>query len=141
MPRDGERQDELRGVSRELQLVHRSLMEISRERYELANGPLRSKGQLLELVLHDEAFAWLRSLSRLIVEIDELLVRDPIPTEADASAMGARVTAFISPSEDRDAFGSRYTSLLASEPHVTMAHVGLRDALSKLGSTPAADRR
>jgi redox-sensitive bicupin YhaK (pirin superfamily) len=119
-------------LSRALQEVHRSLIETARDRYELAGGPVRSRGELLDLLLHHETFAWLRPLSGLIVQIDELAARDPVPTSAETEAMGTLVQAFISSSDDPGAFGSRYVRLLASEPHVAMSHVSLREALSGL---------
>src|SRR5919106_5017617 len=131
----------LRALSRALQDVHRGLMDVSRDRYELANGPVPSRGELLQLLLHDEAFAWLGPLSGLIVEIDELAARYPAPTEEDTAAMGALVQALISFSDDPDAFGSRYVALLAAEPHVAMNHVGLRAALGVLPEPQAGGRR
>jgi hypothetical protein len=128
---------QLRTLSRALQDVHRSLMETARERYEFASGPVRSRGELLDLLLHEETFAWLGPLSGLIVEIDELAARDPAPTPAETAAMGTLVQAFTSSSDNPDAFGSRYVALLASEPRVAMSHVGLRDAL---GATRTASR-
>lgn len=127
-----ERRAGLRALSLELQGLHRELMGISRDRYEHANGPVASRAEVFELLLHDETFAWLRSLSGLIVEIDELAAGDGAVTEAEARAMVARVRALISPSGDPDAFGTRYIALLASEPRVAMSHVGLRGALGEL---------
>jgi hypothetical protein len=134
---EGERGAQLRTLSRALQDVHRGLIDVSRDRYELANGPVRSKGELLQLLLHDETFGWLGPLSGLIVEIHELVARDPSPTEAEAAAMGAVIQAFTSSSDDPDAFGSRYVALLASDPRVAMSHIGLRDALGGLAELRA----
>jgi hypothetical protein len=142
---------QLRTLSGALQEVHRSLMETAQYQYELASGPVRSRGELLDLLLHDEAFAWLRPLSGLIVEIDELAARDPAPTPTETAAMGTLVQAFTSSSDDPDAFGSRYVGLLTSEPRVAMSHVGLRDALAgfrarqraggRLNGSPEASHR
>jgi hypothetical protein len=123
---------QLRALSSALRDVHRGLLEVSRERYELANPPVRTRGELLQLLLHDETFAWLRQLSELIVEIDELAARDPAPTEAETVTMGALIRAFTSSADDPDAFGTRYVALLSSEPRVAMSHIGLRDALGAL---------
>jgi hypothetical protein len=135
---EGDHEAQLRTLSRALQDVHRGLVEVSRERYEVANGPVRSKGELLQLLLHDATFAWLGLLSRLIVEIDELAVRDPAPTPVETAAMGTRVQAFTSSSDDPEAFGSRYVALLASKPRVAMGHVGLLDALGDLHAPRAS---
>lgn len=128
---------QLRTLSRALQDVHRSLIGTARDRYELESGLALRRGELLQLLLHDETFAWLRPLSELIVEIDELAARDPAPTPAETSAMRTFVRDFISSSDNSDAFGSRYVALLASEPGVAMSHVGLRDALGERPEPPA----
>jgi hypothetical protein len=119
---------ELRALSRALRDVHRSLIDFSRERYELVNGPVRSKSALLDLVLDDEAFAWLGPLSKLIVEIDGVAARAIPPTETEKEELLRRVQTFTVSSDDPNAFGSRYIALLASEPHVAMHHGELRAA-------------
>ena len=120
---------QLRALSGALREVHRGLMEVSRARFELRNGPVRSNAEFLHLLLNDDAFEWLGPLSRLIVEIDELTVREPTPTEAETAAMRAFVKDFISSSDDGLAFGSRYVGLLASEPRVAIGHLALSAAL------------
>jgi hypothetical protein len=119
---------QLRTLSHALRDVHRSLIDFSRERYELANGPVRSKSELLDLVLDHEAFAWLGPPSKLIVEIDELAARDVPPTDAERKELLRRVETFTTTSDDPNAFGSRYIALLASEPLVAMNHGELRAA-------------
>ena len=121
---------QLRAMSCALQDVHRGLIDFSRERYELVNGVVRSRTGLLGLLLSDDAFAWLRPLSRLIVEIDELAARDVAPTEGETEEMRARVEALTASSDDPEAFGSRYIALLASEPRVAMNHGELRAAVA-----------
>jgi hypothetical protein len=122
---------QLRALSRTLRDVHRGLVEFSRERYELANGAVRDRGELLRLLLEDDAFTWLRPLSRMIVEIDELAARDAAPTANEAEEIRARAEALTTASVDSDAFGSRYVALLASEPRVAMNHGELREAVAQ----------
>ena len=55
--------------------LHKSLVDIERERFEKLNGPITS-GQFLNLLLNDENLQWLRKFSTLIVEIDEMLDLD-----------------------------------------------------------------
>ncbi len=129
---DDDRRAKLRTLSHELQDVHRALIEVSRNRHELSNGRVRSRGELLDLLLNDESFAWLGSLSRLIVGIDELAAQDPAVTEAELRAMDGRVQTLLSASDEPHAFGSRYVELLSSEPRVAMSHAGLRAALRDL---------
>lgn len=129
---------QLRALSRTLRDVHRALIDFSRERYELANGVVRSRTELLDLLLNDEAFAWLRPLSRIIVAIDELAARDVPPTAAETERMRARVQALTAASEDPNAFGSRYVALLASEPRIAMNHGDLRAAVATSDGTSKA---
>jgi hypothetical protein len=127
-----DRRTQLRALSRALRDVHRSLVEFSRDRYELANGVVRGKTALLDLLLNDETFAWLRPLSRIIVEVDELAARKVPPTVEEAEEIRARAEALTSSSDDPDAFGSRYVAVLASEPRVAMNHGELRAAVAPI---------
>jgi hypothetical protein len=94
-------------------------------------------------VLGDEAFMWLRPLSRLIADIDELAARDVAPKDVEVGEIGGRVAALVAASDDPDAFGSRYVALLASEPRVAMHHGDLRAAVEAVltpSGTSSAER-
>jgi len=49
---------------------HKILLDRERDNYEMEFGAV-SAGNFLELLLGDERFAWLRTISTLIVRIDE----------------------------------------------------------------------
>jgi hypothetical protein len=53
--------------------LHKALLERQRLWYERDHGRLEGGGQMLQLLANDPAFAWLRVLSVLIVQIDERL--------------------------------------------------------------------
>ncbi len=57
----------LQRLRRGLLRLHKVLLDGERERYEQVFGRVASSGALLQLVIHDEQFAWLRSISELIV--------------------------------------------------------------------------
>ena len=141
MSAEREREVQLRTLSRALRDVHRSLMETARDRYEFVRGHVRGRGELFDLLLHGDDFAWLGALTGLIVEIDELAARDPAPTPAETEEVGTLVRALISSSDDPDAFGSCYVALLASEPRVVMSHIDLRHALGRLPEPEQASGR
>src|ERR1051326_8105928 len=51
--------------------LHKVLLDWERIRYEKANGRIEDMMKLLNLTINDPAFAWLRGLSTLVVQIDE----------------------------------------------------------------------
>lgn len=127
-PRD--RREGLGALSSALRELHRALIEISRTGYELTNGPVSGSSELLQLVLHDEAFGWLKPLSSLIVEIDERSAEDPAPSPREVEEVLTRVETLVS--SRGGSFGVRYVALLGSEPGIAMNHFALRTALHDL---------
>lgn len=103
--------------------LHKMLLDIVRAEYEREHGPIGGPGPLLQLVTGDPAFAWLRPLSMLLVEMD-----DP---EALARAGGTRalVDAAFAPG---NVFSDRYLALAASTPGVTHAHAATMKLLDAL---------
>src|SRR5437867_11917088 len=63
-------------LRRALLQLHKALLDAQRIRYERENGRVESRGELLELVLEDSSFEWLRVLSPLIAPLDELAEAD-----------------------------------------------------------------
>ena len=62
--------------------AHKILRDAEKDRYEASHGPIANKGDYLRLVLSDEQFSWLRPISQLIVQIDEVLMaKQPQPLE------------------------------------------------------------
>src|SRR6476646_1869319 len=52
--------------------LHKALLEMERINYEKVSGQVNS-GELLQMVLNHPQFAWLRIISALVVEFDEIL--------------------------------------------------------------------
>src|SRR5437867_11852056 len=78
--------ERLRDLSAGLVRLHALLLERERRAYEERHGPLGA-WELLQLLLHDDQFAWLRSLSSLMAQIDALADTDePVPA-ADAQGL------------------------------------------------------
>ena len=85
---------------------------------------------LLQLLLHDEQFAWLRSLSRLMADIDGLVDSDE-PVAADAADVFFRQTDWLLKSGDSGAFHAKYVHALQDSPEVVMAHAEISKLLRK----------
>lgn len=111
-----------------LMRVHRSLLEAERIRYERMNGRVHGSGALLQLLIHDPWFAWLRPISELIVQIDEWLDEDqPAPGAPDlAEILLAQVRDRMRPNEEGAEFQQRYHRLLQDDPAVAVAHAEAR---------------
>jgi hypothetical protein len=75
--------ERLHDLSRRLLRLHKVLLERERHAYEQRHGSIPS-GALLGLVLDDEAFAWLRSLSALIADIDAVVDTDELVAHESA---------------------------------------------------------
>ena len=79
--------EELRRVRDRLLDLHKLLLDRERAVYEREHGRVGSPNAYLGLVLGHEQFEWLRQLSGMIVEVDELLAprSQAGPSEADAT--------------------------------------------------------
>ena len=110
----------LRELSARLLRLHSLLLDRQRRAYERRHGAVPA-GDLLNLLLHDAAFAWLRSLSGMVARIDELVdVDEPLTPEAVEAVF--RETYRLLKSEERDAFHDNYRDALQDSPEIVMAH-------------------
>ncbi len=115
----------LRDLSTRLLRLHGILLDRERRAYEERH----------DLLLHDEHFSWLRSLSTMIANIDEIAdADDPIPPE---SVRGAFREAYrLLKSGAGGAFQDKYHAALQDSPDVIMAHAAVSRVLSDSGSDP-----
>jgi hypothetical protein len=120
----------LREISRTLLPLHRALIEAARAEYDAMVAPVTGPNHLLQLLGEDEFFAWLKPITALIVDIDEMVRTDYETAEADAIAV--RVQRLFG-SED-ETFASRYVPILQRDVDVAIGHAAVRQALGKLVS-------
>ena len=101
--------------------LHKLLLDTERVAYEQVRGQV-SKGELLQLVIAHEQFAWLHQLSERIVQIDELLTADePMIAEAIAALL-INIRTLLTPNEFGDGFAAKYDAALQRNPDVVFAH-------------------
>lgn len=93
--------------------LHGALLALVRAEYERVHGVIQGSGAMLQLVLGDEAFAWLRPLSKLLVDLD-----DP-DVVRDAAAARAAVERLLGAGS---AFGDRYRTMLDAHPDLAAEH-------------------
>ena len=124
-PERAELRAALRALSKALLPLHRALIEAARDDYAFATGRTVGPAQLLQLVTDDPFFAWLKPMTALIVEIDEMARVD---FEASAARdVAARVERLFD-----GAFNERYVPLLQRDVDVAVAHAAIRRALATL---------
>ncbi|MCL4851739.1 MAG: hypothetical protein KJZ78_10195 [Bryobacteraceae bacterium] len=102
--------------------LHKSLLDSERDSYEKDIGRITSSGQLLNLVLHDPWFAWLRELSELIVLIDEGLAAEQPPVMSDAERFLSQARSLVAPDENGSGFRKNYFDAMQRDPAIVLAH-------------------
>jgi hypothetical protein len=111
----------LRDIREALLRLHRALLDWERRGHERVHGRL-SATELLQVLLHDPEFAWLRPLSECIVRIDEMLSG---AGQADEDAILVHVRALASPDADGTPYAQRYLQAIQQSPDAVLAHKDL----------------
>lgn len=119
----------LRASSKALIPLHRSLIDAARSDYSFAFGPIDHPTKLLQLLGEDPFFTWLKPLTALIVDIDELSRRDFQPEEAVAIA--DRIDRLFG-AEAEPHFAAKYVPILQKDVDVAVGHAALRKAAAGL---------
>ena len=115
--------------------LHKTLLDLEREAYERAHGRVDNSYEVLQLVMHDPWFAWLHSLSELVVQIDEMLdAKEPVK-ESEAVAVIDQARVLLTPSETGSGFQKKYFSSLQQSPDVVLAHSEVVKHLGAAGAT------
>ena len=117
----GPTQELLKDLRQALLRLHKTLLEWERGTYERANGRLTSN-QLLDALLEDPHFAWLRALSQMIVRIDEMLADKIAPGPGDLEAVLGHLRDLTAPNETGNPYEQRYYAALQGSPDAVFAH-------------------
>jgi hypothetical protein len=112
--------------------LHKVLLDSEREVYDHEVERIRSRGHLLQLVMHDPWFAWLHELSELVVLIDEILEAGEPEEALDANRLIAQARDLLTPAEAGQGFARRYFEALQRDPDVVLAHAGMLKVLAAL---------
>ena len=110
--------------------VHKALLDHERLRYERRHGAVRNSGEFLQLVINDPWFNWLRLISELIVQIDELLASKEPVTAEDGKALLTQARDMLRPDEQGDEFRRNYHRGLQEDPAALMAHGEFKKAIA-----------
>jgi len=112
--------------------LHKTLLDAQRARYEKANGRVESRGELLDLVLKDADFEWLRVLSALIARMDELVDADE-DADAELRTLIDRLRTLVR-FEGNPGFTDPYREIVEAVPDALVAHVQLSRLLAEFGT-------
>src|SRR6187399_631720 len=100
--------------------LHKILIDWQRADYERVHGRLQTT-QLLNVMFNDPEFAWLRSMSGLIVRIDEALEVKPPKEPIESGPLVAAARDLVAP-EAGSAYAQRYHAVLQELPEAVLAH-------------------
>ena len=128
-------QQALETLSRKLQQIY-SLVLASERQFDPSAAGLA----LLDRLVNDPAWAWLRPLSALSAEIDHALAQSQPPTVYDHAVVAAHIRGLLAGENDlrHDPFLDRYRPLLQLNSELASAHGELK-ALLKNAPSEAVD--
>jgi hypothetical protein len=115
-----QQRERLRDLSVRVVRLHKALLDRERRIHEDRRGPI-PPAELFRLVLHDEEFAWLRSLSALIARVDEMVDGDSPISREDETAVFGEAYRLVKSGGSGD-FSDKYRDALQASPDVVIAH-------------------
>jgi len=118
--------ENLKEIRNELLRLHKTLMEIERENYEAQEGKV-SNMQLLNLLFEHENFIWLRDISMIVAEIDEMFAAKTGIDMEMAETLFFQAHSLFDESERHPDFKSRYQINLDLESKVEVHHHKLQE--------------
>jgi hypothetical protein len=110
----------LRELRSKLLHLHKTLLEMERADFERDFGRLTS-GELLQLVINHVQFAWLRQISALVVQMDEMFAAEEPATLSGVQGLLAQASLLFTSSTD-EVFKEKYQAALQREPAAVVAH-------------------
>ena len=116
-------------VRRGLMRLHKALIDAERVEWERSRGPV-TNAQLLQALIEDPFFAWLRPFSGLIVKIDEALAGDDAVSEAGARAFVEQARDLVAVDEGDEPTVNRYDRVCRRDPSVLLLHVELASRIT-----------
>lgn len=110
--------------------LHKDLIDIEREVFEMENGQL-SSGRFLQVLLSNENFAWLRKFSMLIVEIDEMFNLDDGYTKEMVEKQFSRLNEILELKTEDESFNSKYRNSIHDKSLIKTQHNELKRLIAK----------
>ena len=124
-----EARDRLLALHSALLHLHKALLDSERAAYEAVHGRIPSPGAFLQLVIHDEWFAWLQAMSGLIVQIDLVSDAKSGVVTGDANRILRQARELLTPVADGEGFARRYFDALKRDPEIAAKHAVVLELL------------
>ena len=100
--------------------LHKILLDDERAAHEQVHGRV-PPGRMLQLVINEPQFAWLRRISELIVQIDETVESEEPDSETRAGELLKQIRALLAADSDSE-FARKYRDALQRLPDAVLAH-------------------
>ena len=130
-PARAARRATLREISRLLMPLHRSLIEAAKGDFAIAYENVDKPSHLLQLLNEHPFFAWLKPMTSLIVDIDEMSRTDF--DAAQYEEIVKRVQSLIGNGANGE-FTKQYIPILQRDVDVAISHAALRQALLRVAT-------
>jgi hypothetical protein len=127
--------ERVRDLSSRLLRLHKVLLDRERRRYEDRHGAVHA-GELFKLLLSDPQFLWLRSLSTMIANIDEIADADGPLEQREIEAVFRDAYRLLKSGQSGE-FQEKYQEALQDSPEVVMAHAAVSKVLPAEGAPKA----
>jgi hypothetical protein len=122
----------LRQVRMALLRLHKALLNSERIVYEQFHGRIQSNGEFFRLVIGHEWFDWLRPMSQLIVQMDDVLhAKEPV-TADEVNLVLEHAQTLLQPSAEGTSPEKRYYLAIQRDPEIALMHA----EISKLMTAP-----
>ncbi|MGB3199908.1 MAG: hypothetical protein WBA99_03345 [Nodosilinea sp.] len=116
--------------------AHKILMDAEKDRYEANHGAIATKGDYLRLVLSHEQFSWLRPISQLIVQIDEVLMsKQPQPVERAPELLN-QARHLLHDTEIGQVFQDRTQQVASTDPEMAAIAQRMDELMQPYGPQP-----
>lgn len=113
--------------------LHKALLDSERTVYEQFHGRIRSNGEFFRLVIDHEWFSWLRPISQMIVQIDEVLSSKEPVTLDQANELLEEMRSLLHPSVEGTTAQKQYYRAIQRDPEIALMHADLSKLLATTG--------
>lgn len=123
---------ELRDVRIKLLRLHKALLDSERVTYEQVHGRVSSSGEFFRLVIDHDWFSWLRPISQLIIQMDDVLSPKEPATLPQVTEVLGRAKDMLQPNENGSTLESRYYEAIQRDPEIAIMHGEISKLLADL---------